>query len=79
MMRAEITLSDCGATDLLAGALRPETERDIPRTSVVVETVGDKLVIRMEAEDVNALRAALNSYSRWLKLALDTEEAIGGN
>jgi tRNA threonylcarbamoyladenosine modification (KEOPS) complex Pcc1 subunit len=78
MMRAEITIRECEHLDLLASALRPETERDIPRTQVTITEIDDDLRITMEAEDVNALRAVVNSYSRWLKLIMDTEQTLGG-
>lgn len=79
MMRAEIRMTDCGRSEFLARTLKPETVREIPRTKVEVDAEGDRLLINVAAEDVNALRAALNSYIRWLKLALDTEEIVGGN
>lgn len=78
MMRAEIRMVECDRSDFLAETLKPETTSDIPRTKVDVEVEDGELVIRVMAEDANALRAALNSYIRWLKLALDTEEMIGG-
>ena len=78
MMRAEIRLCESGLSEFLSRTLKPETEREIPRTEVGVDIQGDDLVISIAAEDVNALRAALNSYVRWLKLALDTEKTLGG-
>ncbi len=78
MMRATIRVSEPGRSDFLAKTLKPETVRSIPRTSVEVDVEGDELVVNVMAEDVNALRAALNSYLRWIKLALDTEETVGG-
>jgi len=78
MMRAEIRMKEFGRPEFLAETLKPETSRDIPRTKVEVDVVDGELVIGVSAEDVNALRAALNSYLRWLKLALDTENTVGG-
>ena len=76
-MRADIRLTSEQA-GFLAHVLVPETARDIPRTRVEIVNEGDDLVIRFEADDVTALRAAMNSYLRWLKLALDTGETVGG-
>jgi KEOPS complex subunit Pcc1 len=78
MMRAEIRMLECKHSDLLIQTLKPETATDLPRTKVEIGTEEGGLVIRVMAEDATALRAALNSYIRWLKLALDTEEVIGG-
>ena len=78
MMRASINIQEPGRSEFLAKTLKPETVRSIPRTSVDVDVEDGELVIRVMAEDVNALRAALNSYIRWIKLALDTEKTVGG-
>lgn len=78
MMRAEIKMKEFGRPEFLVETLKPETIRDIPRTKVEVDVRDGELVIDVSAEDVNALRAALNSYLRWLKLALDTERTVGG-
>lgn len=56
-------------------ALSVESNREIPRTKVEVRG-GDALEIKILAEDLHALRAALNSYMRWLKLAMEVEEVI---
>jgi KEOPS complex subunit Pcc1 len=78
MMRAEIRMSECDSSEFLVRILRPETRREIPRTEVDLNVRENDLVITVRAEDVNALRAALNSYMRWLKLALDTGRTVGG-
>ena len=56
-------------------ALSVESGREIPRTKVKIEG-GESLKITIKADDVHALRAALNSYLRWLQLAVDVEEVI---
>ncbi len=59
----------------IRSALSVESNREIPRTKV--EISGEEyLEIRILAEDLHALRAALNSYMRWLKLAIEVEEVI---
>ena len=56
-------------------ALSVESGREIPRTKVKIEC-GNSLKIKIIAEDVHALRAAMNSYLRWLQLAINVEEVI---
>ncbi|GEM_PF-875903 len=56
-------------------ALSVEANREIPRTRVDVN-IGDGLEITIYAEDTHALRAAVNSYLRWLDLAIKVEEVI---
>ena len=61
---------------IVFGALSPETVRKIPRTdtSVLLTDHGVKLVI--DAQDTSSLRAAINSYLRWLRVATDVQNTI---
>ncbi len=59
----------------IAKALSVESGREIPRTHVAIYS-GKSLQIRIYADDVHALRAAVNSYLRWLNLSLEVEEVI---
>lgn len=68
---AELTLST-PYVGIVAGALSPELAERIPKTKVEVVSLEEKVVIRIEAEDQNALRAALNSYIRWANVAEET-------
>ena len=75
-MQAELRIQADDKTSFLADALRPEVQDEISRSEVSLEKLDGELVIRFRAEDVVALRAALNSYLRWAKLAMDTENAV---
>ncbi len=75
-MRAEITLSKIPDPKALASCLSPEVTEDLAKTSMEVEIGIDSLKIKIAAEDVSSLRAALNSYLRWLRIATDTNEVI---
>ena len=68
MPRAEIRVEGDDAA-ILRKALAPEAGREIPGTTVRVSGRGRSLVLRIEAEDTGALRAALNSYLRWADVA----------
>ena len=51
----------------LLEALAPETNRPVNvRAKVVLEREGDFVVLKVEARDTIALRAALNAYLRWI-------------
>ena len=78
MMRAEIRIIDPERSGFLAETLRPELTEELNRSTVKVVLKDSELTIHITAEDVVALRASMNSYLRWMKLALDTEVAIGG-
>ncbi len=50
-------------------ALRPEVESaPSKRSTVRLEGEGRRVTLTVEAPDVNGLRAAINSYLRWLIL-----------
>jgi tRNA threonylcarbamoyladenosine modification (KEOPS) complex Pcc1 subunit len=47
-------------------------DRKIPRTKVDLKEDEENILINIQAQDVNALRAAMNSYLRWMKVCIDT-------
>lgn len=59
--------------EILLKALLPETRKPVTsRSKVLIDGFGKKLVIEVEAKDLAALRATLNSYLRWVALIIDT-------
>lgn len=73
---AELSLETSHAK-IVSGALSPELTERIPRTNVTVESDERHVVVRIDAEDHNSLRAALNSYIRWMSVAEETaKEAL---
>jgi KEOPS complex subunit Pcc1 len=76
MLRAILTL-DSPASAAVYGALTPEAGREIPRTKITASRSGHEVVLKVEATDLAALRAALNSYLRWIKVAEDMSQAAG--
>ncbi len=51
----------------LIEALAPETKRPVNvRARAVLEKEDDFVVLKVEAKDTAALRAALNAYLRWM-------------
>ena len=59
MLRAVLRVS---GADTAAEALGPESGRELPRTRASVASEGGETVVRIEADDTSAMRAALNSY-----------------
>ena len=58
----------------LERALRPEASREVPRSRARLTRPDDLTVhLEVEAEDCGALRAAINAYLGWVRLALDAE------
>jgi KEOPS complex subunit Pcc1 len=78
MLRAELRVRSPFANTILS-SISPEAGREIPRSKVVTGLEGDEVVLRVEATDLAALRAALNSYLRWMDIAEDMSKTIGEN
>jgi tRNA threonylcarbamoyladenosine modification (KEOPS) complex Pcc1 subunit len=61
-----------GVVDIIIKALRPELESGISdRSKVLVKASEKGLVIEVSADDVTALRAAVNSYLYWVQGIMD--------
>jgi tRNA threonylcarbamoyladenosine modification (KEOPS) complex Pcc1 subunit len=59
----------------LLEALAPEAEKPVgTRAKVVLDREGSFLVLKVEAQDTVALRAALNAYLRWISSAMNVLE-----
>jgi tRNA threonylcarbamoyladenosine modification (KEOPS) complex Pcc1 subunit len=52
--------------NIILEALAPETKASTTRSRATLKKEGDCLVLRVEAKDTVALRAALNAYLRWI-------------
>jgi len=58
-------------------ALKPETRKSAScRSETKVEEEDGNLVVRFEAKDTSALRAAVNAYLRWISLTQSILESI---
>jgi len=58
-------------------ALKPETRSPLTRRSKVqMESEGNSLTLNFKASDTSALRAAINSYLRWILLTKTILESI---
>ncbi len=62
----------------LREVLGPEIDRETPKCTVVWSDEGNEGSLEIRAEDISALRAALNSYMRWIYLALDVRKKAAG-
>ena len=61
----------------LLNALAPETNRPVTsRARTVLEREENFLVLKVEAKDTVALRAALNAYLRWIGSAVKVLQVI---
>ena len=75
MKKAIITVPKEGKiAHVVTRSLLPEMDRKIPRTKVNLKEDENAIRLEIQAQDVNALRAAINSYLRWMKVSIDTYE-----
>jgi tRNA threonylcarbamoyladenosine modification (KEOPS) complex Pcc1 subunit len=67
----EIPLESKETADILLAALNPETQSGpSDRATTIVAVHDDVLIIEVEAGDITALRAAMNSYIAWVSACI---------
>ena len=76
MLRATLKVRTSHAQTILA-SISPKAGREIPRTRILAEAGPDQVVLRVEATDLAAMRAALNSYLRWMQIAEEMSKTSG--
>ena len=57
-------------------SLNPEIKHKIPKTKIKVKLEETVLKIDIEANDISSLRAACNSYLRWINTALNVKKTV---
>jgi tRNA threonylcarbamoyladenosine modification (KEOPS) complex Pcc1 subunit len=61
---------------IIAQTIDPEIKHKIPKTNVKIFLVNSKFSLEIIAQDLSSLRAACNSYLRWINTALDIKKKI---
>lgn len=61
---------------IIAESLDPEIKNEIPKTKINVSLSGKSFSIKIQAKDVSSLRAACNSYLRWINTAINVKKTI---
>ena len=61
---------------LVAKSLSPEIKHKIPKTNIEMSISKDTLSLKIESKDVSTLRAACNSYLRWINTALKVKQLV---
>jgi len=65
---------DRGSAERIERALAPEAAREVPRSHARLRRPSEReIVLDVEANDTGALRAAINAYLGWVRLALEAE------
>ena len=61
---------------IIAESLDPEIKHKIPKTNVQVTLSNKTFSLEIEAKDISSLRAACNSYLRWINTALNVKKTV---
>jgi KEOPS complex subunit Pcc1 len=62
--------------DIIIQSIRPELGRTVSRTMVDISKTKNGIQLLIKAEDTSSLRAALNSYLRWIQCVISTVETF---
>ena len=57
-------------------SLDPEIKNKIPKTDIKAARLNKTISLDIEAKDISSLRAAINSYLRWINTALNVKKTI---
>jgi tRNA threonylcarbamoyladenosine modification (KEOPS) complex Pcc1 subunit len=57
-------------------SLSPEIRHKIPKSNVTFSIEKKTLRVVIESEDISSLRAACNSYLRWIQTALSVKQLV---
>ena len=61
---------------IVANSINPEIKNEIPKTKIETKLSGKTFSITIEAKDLSSLRAAINSYLRWINTALTVKKTV---
>jgi tRNA threonylcarbamoyladenosine modification (KEOPS) complex Pcc1 subunit len=61
---------------IVSESLNPEIKNKIPKTNVKVSLTDKTFSIEIDAKDISSLRAACNSYLRWINTALNVKKTV---
>jgi tRNA threonylcarbamoyladenosine modification (KEOPS) complex Pcc1 subunit len=61
---------------VIARSLSPEIQHKIPKSTVMFTIDNKTLQMTIESSDMSSLRAACNSYLRWIQTALSVRNLI---
>lgn len=61
---------------VLIGSITPEIQQKIPKVSSTIKKSGKKILLEIQSDDISSLRAACNSYLRWINTALSVQSLV---
>ena len=70
------SFSSAKDASVIAQSLLPEIKHRIPKSNVMFSVENNTLRVAIESDDISSLRAACNSYLRWIQTALSVKQLI---
>ncbi|MFW6122231.1 MAG: KEOPS complex subunit Pcc1 [Petrotogales bacterium] len=70
------TFNSIEEAELVAESLSPEVKHKIPKANVEIYFSKNALSLNIESEDLSSLRAACNSYLRWINTAIKVSQLV---
>ena len=67
---------ESGSSEMLSKTIAPELDDQLGPGNIDVVRKDDKLEITISAEELQHMRAALNSYLRWIDTAVSTRDTL---
>lgn len=62
--------------EILEQSLFPEVRQKIPKSAIQLIRCKKNLTLTIESSDTSSLRAACNSYLRWIQTALNVKSIV---
>jgi tRNA threonylcarbamoyladenosine modification (KEOPS) complex Pcc1 subunit len=78
MKQADVSIKlDKSISQIVIQSMQPELDQIGSRTKVRLIETDDGITLSFDANDISSLRAALNSYLRWLDCIIATTNEFG--
>ena len=61
---------------IVAKSLSPEIKHKIPKTNATISLSENTFSLTIESLDISSLRAACNSYLRWINTAINVKKVV---
>ena len=61
---------------IVSNSLFPEIKHKVPKTDIEIKAADKTLFLEIRSNDTSSLRAAINSYLRWINTAINVKKIL---
>ena len=65
-----------GMVQLIIDSLSPEMKHQMPKADIQLSVKKSILFLKISTDDISTLRAATNSYVRWIETAINVHQIV---